>query len=83
MLPYDEYIVFIIGTDNFELSKFIRDNHLRYGIDDLYKLCINIAMDFEKSEYNYDLSISQYTALERFLEDNTPHYIDIYNKGEF
>lgn len=36
MKKYDEYIVFILGTDNFKLSKFIEDRlHLYITEQDL------------------------------------------------
>lgn len=83
MKKYDEYIVFILGTDNFKLSKFIRANSKHYGIDELHTFCIKIAEDFEESEENKNLSKSQYDALEEFLANNTNKYIELYNKGEF
>lgn len=83
MRDYDNYIVFVLGTDNFELSQYIRNNPKRYGIDELYDFCIMVARDFEESKENANLSIGQYTALERFLDKNTLKYMEIYNKGEF
>ena len=80
---YDDYIVFVLGTDNFELSLYIRSNPKHYGIDELYDFCIKVAQDFEESEENKILSISQYTALDKFLNMNTLKYMEIYNNGEF
>lgn len=82
---YDEYIVFVLGTDNFELSQYIRNNPKRYGIDELYDLCIRIAKDFQEydlAEERYN-NYSQYESLTMFLEENTLKYMEIYNKGEF
>lgn len=79
-LDYDEYIVFILGFDNFELSQYIRMNPKHYGADEIYDFCVMIAKDFEKSEENKNLAIGQYTALERFLDKNTLKYMEIYNE---
>lgn len=83
MVEYNDYIVFVLGIDNFEISNYIRNNPKRYGVDELYDLCIQIAIDFEDSEYNHDLTISTYDALQQFLEENTLKYMEMYNKGDF
>lgn len=82
---YEDYIVFVLGTDNFRLSKYIRKQMWEhdYGMDEVYDFCIMVARDFEESEENLDLSMSQYTALEKFLDKNTPKYIDMFDRGEF
>ena len=85
MREYDEYIVFVLGTDNFELSQYIRNNPKHYGIDELYEFCIMIAKDFQKYDLeseNYN-NYSQYDSLTMFLEENTLKYMEIYNEGEF
>lgn len=82
---YEDYIVFVLGADNFRLSKYIRKQMWEhdYGMDELYDFCKLVATDFEESEENMDLSISQYTALEKFLDKNTQKYIEMFNEGEF
>ena len=79
MAYFSGYIVFVLGVDNFEISNYIRNNPKRYGVDELYELCIRIAIDFEDSEYNHDLTISTYDALQQFLEENTLKYMEMYN----
>ena len=70
MKTYDDYIVFVLGTDNFNFSEKLR-NMYELGMDELYGICVYIAQKFEEYDnYTIDLghNISQYENLCRFLD---------------
>ncbi len=79
----DYYIVFCIGADNFSISRDIRENENSYGMDEIFEYCILVAKMFEESEYIKDMSVSTYTALERFLETEYATLYDLLMRGEF
>ena len=71
MQNYDDYIVFVLGTDNFNFSQKLR-NMYDLGMDELYGICVYIAQKFEEYDnYTIDLgyNISQYENLCRFLHE--------------
>ena len=71
MKNYDDYIVFVLGTDNFNFSQKLR-NMYDLGMDELYGVCVYIAQKFEEYDnYTIDMghNISQYENLCRFLHD--------------
>ena len=67
---YDDYIVFLLGADNFETSKLIRQLAGTFGMDTLFDNCVYIAKRFE----TYDKERS-YTSKYINLQD----FLDIYN----
>lgn len=69
MKTYDDYIVFVLGADDFDLSQKLR-NRYDLGMDELYGICVYIAQKFEEYDnYTIDMghNISQYDNLRRFL----------------
>lgn len=64
---FDNYIVFLLGTDNFEISKEIRHLAEEFGMDGIYEDCVYIAQQFEKYDKNNYNTTSQYESLEKFL----------------
>lgn len=69
MKTYDDYIVFVLGTDNFNFSQKLR-NMYDLGMDELYGICIYIAQKFDEYDnYTIDMgyNIPQYENLCRFL----------------
>lgn len=78
---FENYIVFILGTDNFEICKKIREIASREGMDNIYENCIYIAKKFneyDKNKYNY---YSQYESLRRFLNDYNKEINEYLDKG--
>lgn len=71
MVGYSDYVVFILGADNFYVSKLIRKKAEELG--DMYgtfELCISIAEQFEiyaSKYFNYD--ISTYDIFVNYLDD--------------
>lgn len=68
---YDDYIIFLLSTDNFDISKKIRDmiNTGEYGMNEIFEYCQYIARKFEKydeDKYNY---LSQYESFSNFLKE--------------
>ena len=59
---YDEYVVFLLGRD---LLKDI----LPFENDIAYEYCVNIAKDFEISDYNTSRK-GVYTCLEEYVNNN-------------
>jgi hypothetical protein len=84
---YDDYIVFVLGTDNFDATVFIRELARREGIDTAYNCCVYIAKKFQEYDIitnNYN-KISQYESLCNFLDDyyfEVKEYIDEGTKFE-
>lgn len=86
MKTYDDYIVFVLGTDNFIFSQKLR-NMYDLGMDELYGICVYIAQKFEEYDnYTIDLgyNISQYENLCRFLDKYVTQIDDyLIDKTEF
>lgn len=76
---YDEYIVFILGTDNFDICKKIRDKAIEFGMDGLYEICIYLATKFEKYDKDKYNTWSQYESLRRFLKEYEKEINDYLN----
>lgn len=78
---FDHYIVFILGSDNFEVCKKIREIANEWGMNGIYEDCIYIAKKFneyDKNKYNY---YSQYESLSKFLNDYDKEINDYLDKG--
>lgn len=68
---YDNYIVFLLGADNFDVCKKIRSMCEEFGMDEMYDACVYIAQMFQKyDDANWDKP--QY--------DNFAHFLNQYNK---
>ena len=64
------YIVFLLGADNFDICKLIRKTAKEHScIDELYEDCKIIAKQFEKYDKENYNKISQYESFERFLQE--------------
>lgn len=66
---YDEYIVFVLGCDNFKVCEKIRTLAKEWGADSLYEDCVYLAQKFnlyDSDKYNY---LSQYESLCKFLQE--------------
>lgn len=66
---YDNYIVFLLGADDFAVSHKIRKLCKVFGMDEMYAVCVYIAKVFEKYDNLYWDEGSQYDNFARFLED--------------
>lgn len=86
MKPYDDYIVFVLGTDNFNFSQKLR-NMYDLGMDELYGICVYIAQKFEEYDnYTIDMkyNIPQYENLCNFLHEYEKQIDDyLIDKTEF
>lgn len=69
MEDYDAYIVFLLGADNFEISKFIRTLADENGMDGIFENCIYIARKFEHWDKDKYDEMGQYESLEHFLKE--------------
>lgn len=85
---YDEYIVFLLGADNFDVCHKLRKLAEQIGMDGTYEYAVYIAQKFNEC-YNYitkklKFNWSQYDCFEEFLfnyEEEILYYID--NSIEF
>lgn len=76
---YDDYILFLLGADDFYISHEIRALCQKIGMDGAYECCQYIAQQFEKFDKHHT-QISQYDSFTQFLElyhDNILDYIDM------
>lgn len=73
---YDDYIVFLLGTDEFDvcnkIKKWAKNNYDMYGA---YEMCVEIAKKFEKYDRQYP-DCSQYDNFECFLDEYNKELID-------
>ena len=64
---WEEYVLFVMAYD---FGSSLRELFHNEGECDLmYGRCVEFAKEFENSEENKNLSISQYTAIELFLKN--------------
>lgn len=74
------YIAFLLGTDNFEICKFIRETAKDFGeIDKIYDDCISIASKFAKYDKKNQDIMSEYESFEHFLRDYDKEIRDFIN----
>ena len=85
---YDEYIVFLLGADNFDVCHKLRKLAEQIGMDETYEYAVYIAQKFnEYDDYvtkELNFNWSQYDCFEEFLskhETKINNYID--NSIEF
>ena len=76
---FDNYIVFLLGADNFDICKLIRDKAKKENcIDVMFEICKDIAEQFEKYDKKH-IEKNQYENFEKFLikyEDEIIAYIE-------
>lgn len=78
---YDEYVVFVLGTDNFDICKKIRNKAIEFGMDGLYEICIYLATKFEEYDKDKYNTWSQYESLEHFLNEYEKEINNYLDKG--
>lgn len=61
-MEYDNYIVFLLGCDEFDVCQKIRRMCGEWGADSLYNDCVYIAKKFEE----YDREHTNYTQYDNF-----------------
>ena len=78
MRNYDDYIVFLLGADNFKISKSIRKKAEELGdMFGVYELCVTLAQKFEEySEKYFMYDISTYDVFANYLEDYEKEIVD-------
>jgi hypothetical protein len=78
MRNYDDYIVFLLGADDFKISKLIRKKAEELGdMFGAYELSITIAQKFEEySEKYFMYDISTYEVFANYLEDYEKEIVD-------
>lgn len=84
MKDYDDYIVFLLGSDDFAISKRLRDERDFLGMDGFYDLCIEIAKKFQEFDNELMLkysTIDLYSSLQKFLQDYDKQLFDYIEKG--
>lgn len=80
MKNYDDYIVFLLGSDNFKVCQKIRELAELNGMDTLYDDCIEIAKKFNI----YDMlspRIAQYDNFADFINKYENEILDYIIKG--
>ena len=70
-MEYDNYIVFLLGCDEFGICQKIRDLCHEYGVDSMYDDCIYVAKKFEE----YDRKHQDNARYENFFD-----FLKIYEK---
>ncbi len=79
---YDNYIVYILGADDFNICKELRDLGASFGMDVAYNKAVAIAQKFEL--YDKQLPhISQYLNLTTFIEYYNEQLLDFINDKDF
>jgi len=68
---YDEYVVFLLGTDNFIRAKVFGENGnlIVFGMDDYFDKCVEIAKAFEHWNKNFP-DQDMYSLLENWIAKN-------------
>lgn len=67
-MKYDSYILFLLGADNFKISKHIRELGAEFGMDFAFAKCEYIASKFEKYDADKQKTLCQYDSFEKFLK---------------
>ena len=82
MLIADEYIIFVLGVDESEISKIIRDK-LSETCDlyEMYNTCRHIALRFEEYDQQHVNTMSKIESFYYFLDDYEKEIID-YIEGD-
>ena len=83
---YDDYIVFVLGTDNFEISKQLRTiAELNGNIDEVYDMCVHIAKKFAVYDNKLNLlTTPSYEILCMFMKEYKQEILDyIFKKKDF
>ena len=78
MRNYNDYIVFLLGADDFKISKLRRKKADALGdMFGVYELCVTLAQKFEEySEKYFTYDISTYDVFANYLEDYEKEIID-------
>lgn len=67
---FDNYIVFLLGSDNFEVCELLRNSMSEWGADGVYEMCIYIATKFKEYDNLRDISnLSLYDSFSNFLQE--------------
>lgn len=79
---FDNYIVFLLGSDNFEVCNLLRNAMSEWGADGVYEMCIYLAQKF----YEYDhtrpyTNKSLYDSFSDFLQEYEDSIKEYINKG--
>lgn len=78
---YDDYIVFLLGTDSHPVCEEIREIASEFGIDDIYEDCVYVAKKFNiYDKDNYD-TMSQYDSFLKFLDEYHKQIITYFRIG--
>lgn len=73
---YDDYVVFLLGMEDFDISKHIREIANEWSSDSVYDDCIYIAKKFEIYDKDKYDTISQYDSLRHFLDEYNKEIMD-------
>ena len=81
---YDNYIVFVLGADNFEISKIMRTISEQHGaIDEMYDQCVYLAKRFAEYDNIQNLCMTPpYEILEMFLKEYKEQILKYVINGE-
>ena len=76
------YIIFLLGTDDFKISKAIRD-YAKQNCDmnSTYTLAEQIASKFLEYDKLYYNNLSMYESLENFLQEYEKQILDFIENG--
>ena len=77
-----EYIVFLLGADNFKVSQKIRQIALNFGMDNLFDDCCYIADKFLQYDKRNEDYMSEYESLVMFLTEYEKEINDFLDNGE-
>lgn len=77
---YDDYIVFLLGADNFgEVTDKLHSIGYDYGMDTKYNLCIKIAENFKQYD-ELHINYPQYDNLSAYLFENEKQILNFIKK---
>lgn len=77
---YDNYVVFLLGTDDFgAVSDELHNVGYSYGMDTEYNLCIKIAENFQQYDELHN-NYSQYDNLSAYLFENEKQILNFIKK---
>lgn len=76
-----EYIVFLLGTDNFKISNKIRELGREWGMNTIFEDCCYIADRFLQYDKRNEDYMSEYESLCMFLEEYAQQIEDFLDDG--
>ena len=76
------YISFLLGADDFVVSKKIRELAKEYGTDTMFESCEFIVKQFLVYDKRNENIMGEYESFTKFLDEYTPKIMEFLEQGK-